>query len=294
MEPIKVRLMSERTYEMIPIDQIVVVNSRSREKRQFKENVRSIGQLGMYMPIMVNKHRLKETGKYELVCGEGRLLAHKELGKTEIKADVVDEIDDAALLKTLSENLARTRSVSMEFARSLKMMSDMNVTLDQLSAITGKTPEYVRSFIRLMEQGEERLIKGVEDGIFSMNFALNVAQSSDRSVQHLLMDAFDNGVVTTTNLGCVRRIIEDRLQKGRSLKSGKRTEPPYTVDKLKYDIRQITRQKEAFVYEVGQKENRLFRILMALKKLSDDVRFTAMLKSEDLTEHPQLKGHYEF
>ncbi len=294
MEKIKIRLMSERNYELIPIDQIVVVNSRSREKRQFKENVRSIGQLGLYMPILVNKHRLKDTGKYELICGEGRLLAHKELGKTEIKAEIVDETDDDALLKTLSENIARTRSVSMEYARSLKTMFDMNISLDQLSAITGKTPEYVRSFIRLMEQGEERLIKGVEDGIFSMNFALNVAQSSDRSVQHLLMDAFDNGVVTTTNLGCVRRIIEDRLQKGRSLSSGKRAEPPYTVDKLKYDIRQITRQKEAFVYEVGQKENRLFRILMALKKLSDDVRFTSMLKSEDLTEQPQLKGHYEF
>jgi ParB family chromosome partitioning protein len=268
MEHSNIRLMKERRYEMIPIDQIVVVNSRSREKSQFKENVRSIGSVGLYKPIPVNKRNFARMKKYELICGEGRLLAHRELRKTEIKVEVIDIDEKTAQLMTLGENIARTRMASMEFARAIKEMSDMGMRLEQLSAITGKTQEYVRSYIRLMEQGEERLIKGVEDGIFTMNFALNVAQSSDRSVQHLLMDAFDNGIVTTTNMGRVRRIVEDRLQKGRSLSNkGKRSEAPYTVDKLKSDIRQITRQKEAFVYEVGQKENRLFRILMALRKL---------------------------
>jgi ParB family chromosome partitioning protein len=294
MEHSNIRLMKERRYEMIPIDQIVVVNSRSREKSQFKENVRSIGSVGLYKPILVNKRNFARMKKYELICGEGRLLAHRELRKTEIKAEVIDIDEKTAQLMTLGENIARTRMASMEFARAIKEMSDMGMRLEQLSAITGKTQEYVRSYIRLMEQGEERLIKGVEDGIFTMNFALNVAQSSDRSVQHLLMDAFDNGIVTTTNMGRVRRIVEDRLQKGRSLSSkGKRSEAPYTVDKLKSDIRQITRQKEAFVYEVGQKENRLFRILMALRKLQDDERFVSMLKVEGLSQEPQLKGTYE-
>ena len=293
MNPSNIRLMKERRYEYIPVDNIIVVNSRNREKTQFKENVRSIGSVGLYKPILVNKRNLEKLGKYELICGEGRLLAHEELGKKEIKAEVIDIDEPTAQLMTLGENIARTKMNSIDYARAVKEMHDLGMSIDQLSNITGKTAEYVRSFIRLLEQGEERLIKGVEDGIFSLYFAINVAQSTDRSIQHLLMDAFDNGVVTTTNLSRVRKIIEDRLQKGKVLSSTKRGDVHYTVDKLKSDIRQITRQKESFVYEVGQKENRLLRVLMALRKLRGDGRFASLLKSEGLAEEPQLKGTYE-
>ena len=133
--------------------------------------------------------------------------------------------------------------------------------------------------------------RGVEDGVFSLNFAMCVAQSTDRSIQHLLMDAFDSGIVNTTNLPRVRKIIEDRLEKGKTLGS-KKAGAPYTVEKLKRDIRKITREKEAFVYEAGQRENRLMRILVAMQRLRQDATFANLLKSAGLAEGPQLKGEY--
>lgn len=293
MDPSSIRLMKDRRFEMISTEDVVVVSSRNREQGQFKENVRSIGSIGLYKPILVNIRNWSRLKKYELICGEGRLLAHRELGKTEIKAEILDVDVSTAHLMTLGENIARTKMASIDFARAIKEMRDMGMSFEQLANITGKSTDYVRAYIRLLEQGEERLIKGIEDGIFTMNFALNVAQSSDRSVQHLLMDAFDNGVVTTTNLGRVRKIIEDRLQKGRTLASTKSSEAPYTVDKLKCDIRQITRQKESYVYEAGQKENRLFRVLIALRELRTDERFSNLMKAEGLLDEPQLKGTYE-
>ena len=45
MDDVSVRTMSERDYRMIPVDQINVVNSRERDKKQFEENVRSIGEI---------------------------------------------------------------------------------------------------------------------------------------------------------------------------------------------------------------------------------------------------------
>lgn len=291
MEIVPVRSMAQRDYRMVPVDQIQVVNSRTREKKQFAENVRSIDQIGLYKPILVNKRNLAATGMYELICGEGRLLAHKQSGKTHIKADIWDVDEGQAQLMTLGENIARTPPQTIEFARALKEMRDYGMEWDQLAAITGRTKTYVHDYVRLVEQGEERLVKGVEDGVFPLTFAMNVSQSEDRSIQHLLMDAFDSGIVHSRNLSRVRRIIEDRLEKGKDL-SSKKAPAPYTVEKLRTDIRNITRQKEAFVFEAGQRESRLMRILVAFKQLRQDDGFATLLAAEDLARVPELKGQY--
>ena len=291
MDNVTIRSMAQRDYRMIPVDKINVVNSRGREKRQFAENVRSINEVGLYKPILVNKRSLGATGLYDLICGEGRLLAHRELGRTHIAADVLDVDERQAHLMTLGENIARTPPQTIEFARALKEMRDHGMAWKELAAITGKSQEYIQNYVRLVDQGEERLIKGVEDGVFSLNFAMSVAQSNDRSIQHLLMDAFDSGIVNSNNLPRVRKIIEDRLEKGKTLGS-KTAAPPYTVEGLKRDIRKITREKESFVYEAGQRENRLMRILVALQRLRSDEKFLGLLKAAGLAEGPQLKGEY--
>lgn len=291
MDNFHIRSMSQRDYRMIPVNQINVVNSRKRERTQFLENVRSINDVGLYKPILVNKRNFESTGLYDLICGEGRLLAHIELGRTHISADVWDIDERQAQLMTLGENIARTPPQTIEFARALKEMRDHGMSWRDLAAITGKGQDYVQKYVGLVEQGEERLVKGVEDGVFSLNFAMCVAQSTDRSIQHLLMDAFDSGIVNTTNLPRVRKIIEDRLEKGKTLGS-KKAGAPYTVEKLKRDIRKITREKEAFVYEAGQRENRLMRILVAMQRLRQDATFAGLLKSAGLAEGPQLKGEY--
>jgi len=291
MDNITIRSMKERDYRQIPVDQINVVNSRHRERKQFEENIRSIGEIGLYKPILVNSRIFESTGQYDLICGEGRLLAYIELGNSHIPADVLDIDEDQAHLMTLGENIARTPPQTIEFARTLKDMRDYGMSWKELAAITGKSQEYISWYVRLVEQGEERLIKGVEDGVFSLSFAMNVAQSKDRSIQHLLMDAFDSGVVNTTNLPRVRRIIEDRLEKGKTL-GGKKTSEPYTVESLKGDIRKITREKKAFVHEAGQRENRLMRILDALQRMKQDKTFSGLLETAGLAEGPQLKGDY--
>ena len=87
-------------------------------------NVQSIDNNGMLMPIRVNDKFLEKTGFYELICGEGRLIAHQRLGKSEIMAEVVTCTRKEAYLQSLIENLARSRPGTMEFARELKQLHD--------------------------------------------------------------------------------------------------------------------------------------------------------------------------
>src|SRR5579872_6118493 len=81
--------MANRRFQMVPIDRIKVINSRLREEEQFQMNVQSIDHTGLMMPIRVNDKFLSKTEMYELICGEGRLIAHRRLGRAEINAEIV-------------------------------------------------------------------------------------------------------------------------------------------------------------------------------------------------------------
>jgi ParB family chromosome partitioning protein len=69
--------MKDRRREMIPIDNIRVMNSRTRDEGQFALNVQSIDSIGQIKDIRVNDKFLAKEGLYELICGEGRLIAHR-------------------------------------------------------------------------------------------------------------------------------------------------------------------------------------------------------------------------
>ena len=84
----------DRRYAEIPVDKIKVINSRNREEDQFDMNTESIEQVGLVKPIRVNDRFLDKSGFYELICGEGRLLAHKKLNAETVKAESLPPIAD--------------------------------------------------------------------------------------------------------------------------------------------------------------------------------------------------------
>ena len=289
--------MAKRIYATIPLEKIKVLNSRNRDPATFKHNVRSIDEVGLLIPIVVNERYYKRTGYYDLVCGEGRFLAYKELGHQKILAEVISCNRKQALLRSLVENIARVPPRTMWFAREVKRMHDSGCSYEQISKITGYSMAYIREYIRLVEQGEERLIKGVEAGVFPISFAVQVARSDSSSIQNLLMDAFDNGIVNSTNLTTVRNIITSRLSRRTSPPKSSTsktpyTPPEYTIGKLKADITKITRDKEAFVKEASVRENRLFALLQGLKAIWQDSELVNLIHAEGIGPMPKLTGEY--
>lgn len=287
--------MSDRKYQLVPVEKIRVLNSRNRDHVQFDENVRSIETIGLLKPIVVNGRYLEKEGYYELVCGEGRYLAHKRLGKEKIPAEVIDCDRKTALLYSLVENIARVPPDTMWYAREMKRMKDAGLTVGKICQIVGKDTSYVTDYIILVEAGEQRLIKGVESGLFSMAFASIVARSSCEKVQHVLMDAFDQNLISSANAGRVRKLIEMRINTGKKALR-KRTvdpvKPDYSLKDLTRDIAKTTTEKEQFVRESTARENRLFALVDGLQTISKDKGLLAILKEEGLLEKPQLSGSY--
>lgn len=282
--------MNQRRYEEIPIDKVKVINSRDRDAEQFDMNVESIDNVGLLKPIRVNERFLERSGFYELICGEGRLLAHKRLGKEVVKAEVVNCTRKEAHLQSLIENIARTKPDSMDFARELKRLHDEGWTYVAIGRIARKSEHYIRDYIRLVQQGEERLIQGVELGIFPIKFATQVASSDDGKMQNILMDAFDEGMVTTNNFAQARQLLSARAKSTRN----KTVPAQYTVDQLRQDIVEATRAKSSYVREAQTKENRFMTLFAGINELWQDSTLVSLLREEGLFERPSLNGDFRY
>src|ERR1035437_7745957 len=291
METAPIVLMKDRRREMIPVDKIIVPNSRTRDEKQFEMNVQSIENNGQLKDVRVNDKFLDKDGVYELIFGEGRLIAHQRLGKSHIRAEVVTCTRKQAYLESLVENLARSRPGTMDFARELKRLHDAGWEDDKLAMVACKSAEYIRQYIRLVENGEERLIQGVEQDIFPISFAILVAGTDDAGIQNVLMDAFDQGIVNCSNFAKARALIGARMDK-RKRRGATSQAGEYTVATLTHDITDATQARDHYGREAQAKESRVFRLLDGLTMLWQDTGLLELLKAESLDKRPDLSGTY--
>ena len=284
--------MKDRRREMIPVDKIKVINSRTRDEAQFALNVQSIDAVGQIKDIRVNDKFLHKEGFYELICGEGRLIAQKRLGKTHIFAEVVTCTRKQAYVESLVENLARSRPGTMDFARELKRLARRGLGLR--ADRHGRLPQRrIRPAVH-PAGGERRRAADPRRGArrdSRSRSPIMVAQSDDANVQNVLMDAFDQGIVTSSNFARVRAIINARVDR-RKRKGGARLSGEYTVATLTEDIASTTQSKESYVREAQGKESKLFGLLDGLATLWKDSDLVQLVQSEQLDKRPALTGTY--
>ena len=123
--------------KMIPIDQINVLNPRSRGRAKFQQIVRNIEHLGLKKPICVALHPGQNgTPSYDLVCGQGRIEALQALGATEIPALVIEATKEEVLLMSLTENLARRSHTSVELVKRIVDLRDRHYSFAQIASKT--------------------------------------------------------------------------------------------------------------------------------------------------------------
>jgi len=283
--------MQARRYQEVPVDKIKVINHRNRDAEQFEMNIESINHVGLIKPIRVNDKFLERTGWYELIFGEGRLMAHQRMGHAMILAEVVTCTRREAYLQSLIENIARTKPGSMDFARELKRLHDEGWDYPEIARVACKSEQYIRPYIRLVEQGEDRLIHGVEQGSFPIKFATQVAAAENGQIQNVLMDAFDEGIVTTNNFARARQII---MARARGAKDKKKSTGDYNVDQLKQDIAEATKVKTSYVREAKGKETRFLTLLTGINALWRDSELVTILKEQNLFDRPDLAGNFAY
>jgi len=277
----------------IPLDRINILNPRERDPARFKENVDSIARVGLKRPIVVNTRFLAETGKYELVCGQGRIEAVKRLGWAIIPALTIDVDRETALIMSIAENAARHSPPPLWFAKVVKSLSDSGMTLTEIAAVIGKSTVSVRQYLTLLNQGEETLLHAVESGKIPVSLAVEIAAASEPDHQTLLLKAYESGTVNGKDLSAARRLISSRLRYGKSFpaSSSKQTPTkPMTMEDFKKKIKQTLVKQEEFVKKSQRAENRLALLAEEFCRLNRDPDWHEVVTSEGLIEFPKLKG----
>ena len=280
-----IRPMGERRFQFIPVNSIIVPNPRKRCEEQFQEITRSIKEVGQQTPIMVNERNFKTTKKYELIYGQGRWEIHKNLGHEYIWAEIVDEDEGKAYVCSLVENIARSRPQPIEFAKAIIQMYDSGVTLDELTKITGRSKCSLQEYITLMKKGEQSLIKGVEQGIIPISFAKQIARSDDIAPQGVLMEAFEAGIITESNIRPVRKILESRKSKPVNIRYE-------NLDELTSSMQDASEQIRIECDYVKKKEIRLLRLLYLIREVKKDTEVIRLAKEQGVSLTLKLKKDY--
>ncbi|MEX3634979.1 ParB N-terminal domain-containing protein [Paraburkholderia sp. BR14320] len=276
---------------MIPLEQIEVINPRERDAKVFAEIVNNIQLIGLKKPIKVTPRRTADgVQKYLLVCGEGRLKAYQKLGEPTIPALVVDVTDEDAFIMSLAENVARRWYRPLELLEGIRQLQVRGYGAKTIAEKTGLKQEYVYGILKLLNDGEERLVIAVESGRIPLTAALMIAGAgdSDSAVQAALQEAYESGKLRGKNLMTARRIIERRKTLGRSsnrIMSKKATDITTSSLVRAYQT-EVARQK-AMVRKSEFAQQRLMLVIGALRQLFADENFVNLLRAEGLATLPK-------
>ena len=152
----------------INIDEISVNPFQPRSNfnnTSLQELIVSIKNIGIIQPITVRK---TENNNYQLISGERRLRACKEIGLKNIPAFVREANDQDSLEMALVENIHRQDLDAIEIAISYqRLIEEINLTQEELSDKIGKNRTTISNYLRLLKL-DPIIQSGIRDGFISM------------------------------------------------------------------------------------------------------------------------------
>lgn len=170
--------------------------------------VASIKAVGLKRPIEVARRESPDpNGKlYDLICGQGRLEAHIELGQATIEAIITEASEADRHLMCLVENIARRPSSNKAIYFEVRRLLERGNSGAEIARKLGIERQYVHGIVQLIQRGESKLIEDVEAGRLPITVAVEIADEDDEGVQKALMEGYESGEVRGSKLQAVRKL----------------------------------------------------------------------------------------
>lgn len=145
----------------LPVNSIVPNRYQPRkvfDPEAISELAETINEHGLLQPIVVRQYK---PAHYEIIAGERRYRAVKQLKWENVPAIVQKMSDKEAASMGLVENLQRSELSSVEEAQAYKKLMDLNnLTQSQLAKAMGKSQSSIANKLRLL-----KLIQPVQNAI---------------------------------------------------------------------------------------------------------------------------------
>jgi len=170
------------TITEIEIDEIIPNSFQPRKNfdpEKMAELAASIKEHGVLQPVIVRPH----SSGYELVVGERRLRASKQLGLEKIPA-VIKTLSDQDMTEiALIENIQRHDLNPVEEARAYKrLIEEFGLTQDAVAKKLGKSRPFVANFLRILNLPEE-ILDLLESGRLTVGHARPLLTVEDKNLQ---------------------------------------------------------------------------------------------------------------
>lgn len=168
-------------YRDIDLDDLVIGKGQVRTSspgKEIEELAKSIEVQGLLQPIVVCE--AKTPGKWEILTGQRRFLAHKMLGKETIAAAVLDGHVEEREAKAISitENLIRRRLSGRELKDGILYLYNIYGSIKDVREATGIPWADIRASVkypRLLPELKEL----VDDGTVNINTAVKAQDASE-------------------------------------------------------------------------------------------------------------------
>ena len=161
------------------------------EKEKIYELAESIKELGIIQPITVRK---LGYNKFQLISGERRLKASKELGLKSIPSFIRIANDEQMLEMALVENIQRENLNPIEIAISFqRLIKECNLTQEECGNKLGKKRSTITNFLRLLKLPLE-----IQDGLKKDKISIGHARAlinikNKKNQLNIFNDIIDNG-----------------------------------------------------------------------------------------------------
>ena len=268
-----------RKIAAVPITAIKTLESRARNRSRFKELVRSIERQGLKKPIAVCK---RDTGLYDLVCGEARMDAFSKLGQQEVPVILTDASVEDCILMRLIENFARRRHKSLELVSEIGRLAK-HYLVPEIAAKLDLGQEYVGAVVYLLKKGEGRLISAVDRGIVPLTLAVEIARAKSPKLQGALLESYINEHHTSRQITKLRKLVE---QRHRGAMKAQFADEKINSASLVHAYRQETSRQEVMARQADLAHARLVFIVNGLKTLLGERMFMSLLRTELMDKLP--------
>ena len=156
-----------------------------------RELAESIREQGLLQHILCRP----SNGRYEVVWGDRRYLAHVFLGSLTIRSEVRDISDEECLVLRATENDQRVDLTPMERARVYgKMRNQLGYTVEKIARCMGRTGVTIRNYLDLLGFPPE-FQEAVDKKLIAITTASELRKIDDPEFQkYYLESAVQNGV----------------------------------------------------------------------------------------------------
>lgn len=257
----------------IPINKIELFISRERDPEIREKLKNSIKTNGLIMPITVVK---KKNGKFQLVKGEGRILAHKDLRLPVIKAFVFEEgeLSEREIIQNwLIENEVRERMSDLDKVRLMKAEYEIERSISKVAEKFKMRPGTAKQYIKTLEETSESVLDMVEKKEITFTKAKEIgAASKTKSTQEAIARVVAEDKLNQKDTRIIIKSAQD-LEK-------KRTR--VTVANLRASLRKLREEVNVLKPVVATLQRRYDVLVLGIVTLIKNKNFVILTKKEGI------------